>query len=349
MTPRLTLDADGLARLRVRTHADTKSLRPRRFRLDSEGLSVAVELPGPDYLAALLDLDGLDVFRAGAGALLARPTGSEEEPEALTLRDLSSALWRALAALPECPDAGPAYRDLRLTAGTSSATFGAYLDDVVRAYRAARPALPKRPKAPQERGPAMTPTERKRAERNRRRREERESAAWLVATYLRDEDDAPDLDARVSGSALFEYAEEVLGSAVEDFEALVVSPDPEHDRDVFAMTREERLGLWEEERVLFEPIAAPLRPRRVSRRVLFETAEALGLRVTRPRGSVAIRTPATEEDLMALSATTQLIVNRAAEILADRAVEEVEAAIAEGRNVSGVARFFLGLDPQETR
>lgn len=275
----LRLDADALARHVIRRGRDAKSLRPVGFRLDSEGINLAVTLPGPDYLAALLTLPGVDAYRVGAG-LLARPQGSDEEPEALDLPALATGLRAALAALPERADAGEAYADVRLAASTPSALFGAYVLDVVRAYVRSLPALPKRAKHPQERRSAKTPEERLRAHRVRKREEVRASASWALATFLADEEDgpAPASGTRVAGADLYAYASQILAAAVEEYDDVM--------RDA-GLSLDERRAAWEEIRQEFL-LDAPRRPRPVSRRVLYATAEEHGHRVTRPGNAVVV-------------------------------------------------------------
>ncbi len=322
MTPPLILDTDALARLRVALGRTAKGLRPVGFRLDSEGLALAVTLPGPDYLAALLSLPGVDAYRDGA-RLLTRPQGSEEEPEALNLPDLADGLRTALAGLPDRADAGDAYGDLRLAAGTPSARMSAYVLDVVRAYVRTLPTLPKRPKAPEERPPGMTCAERVREHRERKREEERASARWALAMFL-DDEEAPEPGSRVVGADLFEYVEEVLYDAVRSFAEIVLDPDPEsEDGRIFRMTRAERLDEWREAASDNWPTAAPDRPRTVSRRVLYAVAEEQGHRVTRP-GNVVVLTIA--RTLRRLKEATVNALRHAADVLGDRRpVEEIAA------------------------
>jgi hypothetical protein len=178
----LTLDPDALARMPLRLGRESRSLRPVRLRLDADGESLALDLPGADYLARLLDLPGLDVY-GRASAILARPHGSEEPPEPLDAGALADGLRETLAALPDRPDAGEVYRDLRTAAGTSSGMFGDYLRTVVRAYARTLPAVPKRPKDPRTAGPSRTPAEREKARRAAWRAEEEETARYVLSRW----------------------------------------------------------------------------------------------------------------------------------------------------------------------
>jgi hypothetical protein len=274
--PRLTLDLYALASHRLRLNRETRSLRPVVYRPD--GLGVTLSLPGPDWLAVLLSLDGLDVYRSGR-TLLARPHGSDEEPEPLVLGDLREILRETLRTLPDRPDAGDPYLDLRLAASVPSATFERYLDDVLVCYRRALPAAP-RPEAPAR--PESAPrsgTERSREHREHRREEERLSAWWGLDRYLAEDDDdpRPEPGSRVPALDVFEAVEALLGEAVETFEETVVSP-PLHSAEA-RLSTEERLAEWQE---IAEDNGWPARPRHVPRRVLFEVAEAHGFAVTRP-------------------------------------------------------------------
>lgn len=182
MTPRLILDADGLARLRVALGREARSLRPVRLRLDDAGEQISLDLPGVDYLAALLALDR-PAYRDGTSLLA--------DDEALDLGALADGLRDTLAGLPDRPDAGEAYLDLRLAARMTSPAFGAYLLDVVRAYRRSLPAVPKRPKAPRT-AAGKTHAEHCRESRARLLADEEASVlAWLSA--LLDPEDPPPL------------------------------------------------------------------------------------------------------------------------------------------------------------
>lgn len=316
--PTLHLDADALARHRLRLGRETRSLRPVRLRLDDEGLRLSLDLPGVDWLAALVTLDG-PAYRDGSTLLLG------EEP--LDVSALADGLRERLRDLPDRPDAEEAYRDLRLAAGTSSATFGAYLLDVVRAYVR---TLPKRPavSTPKASRPApMTALERKHAERARRREEERASAEWALALYL--DDEAPEPGSRVSGSVVFEYVEEALAYAVERFEETVLDPDPS-DEDLYRRDRAGRLAAWDEIRADEWESPPPARPRPVSRRVLFEVAAEVGaFRVTRPKGSVALTI--VRRFIRRLKEATVTALRHAAEVLGDRRSPEAYASDVEAR------------------
>jgi hypothetical protein len=323
MTPTLTLDADALARLRVALGRQARSLRPVRLSLDSDGTPLRLDLPGPDYLAALLALD-VAAYRRGA-TLLVRPE-PDAEPEPLAVPSLVPALREILAGLPDRDDAGDAYADVRRAAEHGSGRVLDYLAEVLRRFVATLPTAPAvvRPKAP--RRPAVSAVERMRSHRARRRVEERLSAAWALASYLADDEDgpAPEPGDRVSGLHLFNYADDLLDYAVERYVEAVVRPAP--GDDAYGLDLDDRLDLWQEIREEWLP-RAPSRPRPVSRRVLFDVASLAGFTVTRPHGSVALVVRA----LRRLSARTAEALSRSGveepEHYADEAVAEVLARV----------------------
>jgi hypothetical protein len=275
-TPRLTLDADGLARLRVALGREARSLQPVVYRPD--GLDVTVALPGCDWLAVLLSLDGLDAYRRGR-IVLARPTGSEEAPAPLDLGDLHQSLREALRTLPDRPDAGDAYLDLSRAASVPSATFETYLDAVLGSWRSTLPAAP-RPEAPRRPSTARSTTERSKQHRARRRQEEAASALWALGVYLLDDEDGPvpEPGSRVPALDVFEAVSDLLAYPVETFEETVLHPRPGSAEA--RLSPEERLAEWQE---IAEESDWPARPRLVARRVLFDVAEAHGFAVTKPQ------------------------------------------------------------------
>ena len=314
MTPILTLDTDDLARHTLRLGREVKALRPVNFRLDSEGINLSVALPGPDWLAALLALVDLDVFSGPAVVSWRILTARTSSLSLLNVPALADDLREILRALPDRPDAGEPYTDLRLAAGTSSARFAEYVLDVVRAFVRSCPTVPAvtRPEAP--RPEPMTPLERKHAERARRRAEERASARWALTLFL-DDDDAPAPGSRVSGVTVFDFVDEALAYAAERYEETVLDPDP-RDEDLYRSDRAGRLDAWAEVCAEEWEIPPTARPRRVSRRVLFEVADDLGLfHITRTSGSVVLTI--VRRLVRRLKEATVNVLRYAAEILGD--------------------------------
>ena len=223
-----TSPAAALAALRVAgRYYDRRDERPVRARLDADGLGIAVELPGPrilaeTYAAPRLRELGLDVYRNGA-ALLTRPTGTEADPVAADQLDLAADLLATLAGLPDRPDAGAPYRDLRLLATNpaSAGTATAYCRDVVAAIRRHAPQWrPRAERPPIDRRPATTPADRVKAHRERVRTAEVASARWWLHGYLHDEDDPATPGARLDAAALYALAAETLAELAEDGEPI---------------------------------------------------------------------------------------------------------------------------------
>lgn len=207
--------ADALAALRdgqrYRSHpAD----RPRRLKLDS---GPSLEWPGSRVLADVYVRPYLcetrEVYRSG-GALLVRPLESEDAPTVVDVADLVAELRAQLGALPEHPEAGRPYRDLRLLVDQARrATLDEYLRDVVLQLRRRAPVW--RPSAEHvtvERPPAQTAAQRVAAHRERRTAAERASAAEFLAVYL--EDAVP--GERVIASDLYARAAEAIEDWDED-------------------------------------------------------------------------------------------------------------------------------------
>lgn len=267
----LHLDAEVLASHVIRQAATEKPYRPVGFKIDTDGIGLSVLLPGPAILANMLSLPGVDAYRDGV-RLLTRPQGSDEAPEALSVLPLADALRAALSALPERSGAGEAYADLRLAASTSSPRFDAYLLDVVRAFVR---RLPKVPMVAGPKAPAKSPKERARAYRARQRDAVRASAVWALTMFLTlDEDDEdpriPPADGeRVSGSALFEYASDLIDEVLAEYASAA-------DEDDLADIRSEY------------PVTPPLDLARVSRQALYAVADDAGHKVTRPGRAVVL-------------------------------------------------------------
>lgn len=310
---RLDLDRDRLAAYRF--HA--RDGRPREWRVDADGARIAVRLPAPAALAAMLAApDGVEVFRTGV-TVAARPAGSEVAPEALSLDDLRDALADDLGRLETVPP-GTAFGDLRLAAVTGSDFLDDYLLDVVRAWRDLCPRLP-RPEAAR-RQPAMSDAERQAASRARRVEQEYDSAVWALMLWLTDDEDGererPEAGARFPGAVVREYVDRRLDEALGDYAECLVDGDAE---------------AWNEDRDGYL-IPAPERPRAVGRRRLYAAAEDLGFPISFPKRIAHLTTPevsAVIDRLNRLNPTARLIVERAAEILADEAREEVRRLLEE--------------------
>ena len=205
----LTLQADELSTYRHPLRwTQTKATRPVRFRLDSDGCSLAVDLPGPAYLADFVIISPA-AQRRGSAII------SQGEP--VDLLALASALREQLAALPACPGEGVSHRDLRLAAATDSDRVFGYCMDVIRALRATLP-LEQQPVRP--RGPRKTDAENCRNYRERLKAAEKASAAAWLRSWLLDDEDPPEPGSTVQGRALYEQASEVLDMWAEDEEPI---------------------------------------------------------------------------------------------------------------------------------
>jgi hypothetical protein len=193
----------------------TTALRSVTLKLD---IGLSVELPGPRVLADVVRptlIAARPLFRDG-GAIV---TTDGQDVRPIAVDALSGELRQIIAALPDCDDAGRPYRDLRLfVADAEPNTVAAYLHDVVRHVRAGlRPYREVKPAV--ERAPAMTPNERKRASRERKRAAQvAASEDWLRA-WLADDDVAP---GAYAASELFEVATDVMDEWREDGEDVVM-------------------------------------------------------------------------------------------------------------------------------
>lgn len=222
----------------------------------------------------------------------------------LDLLALAEDLRGLLAALPLRADALAPYRDLRLAASTSSPKFDTYLLDVLRLLRRSLPAEP-RPvaevvQARPLRGPAKSHAEHARDARARRRSAEEASAdAWLRAWL--DPEDPPE-----------PRAYRLADLHAEAVEALLEWHDSGETLD--------------DGREYAEP--GPRVFARVLDRYLGETRK-------RTKHGTTYTLTNTEDDM---SKTTELIIERAARMLADEAREEVETYT---RREVGVAHACL--------
>ncbi|MGY1804221.1 hypothetical protein ACI78T_13175 [Blastococcus sp. SYSU D00922] len=138
-------------------------------------------------------------------------------PVPLDVLQVAAELRAYLAALPERAEAGRPYCDLRLLVTVcASATIEGYLLDAVRFARLLapvwRPAKERKP-----RPPAMTPAEKKAAQKDRDRQREDETAEWWLRLFLGGQD-APTPGDRLVAGDLYALAAEVLTDIVEEAE-----------------------------------------------------------------------------------------------------------------------------------
>ncbi len=296
---------DALARLRDggpwRERADE---RPFRCRLDSDGIGLAIEAPGPRILALNLVLPLLaeraEVFQRGQ-ALLARPHGADGPPAPLDLADVVADLRAFLGAMPDRTDAGRPYRDLRLlTSLGSPALVEPYLRDAVRiARREARKWAPKKePKNAEDGPPALTPAQRQAAKRTRDRALEDASAEWWLRAYFQHAEEGnlqpPPPGAWIDASDLYAQAAEALGDFADD---------------------EEELDPWDED-------GEPFPARVPGLRRFYAVAD----RLLSPRHRVAEARRYRVPENLAPSRRDDPAVERAAEILATEFRAEAQAA-----------------------
>jgi hypothetical protein len=332
---RLALDADRLARLRdAGDLSDHHTRRPRRVLLDADGYGVRVEIPAPSRLAKYLDLQDVEAFRSGR-TILTRPISSSEMPAPVSALDLAEALLHVLHDLPERPDAGRPYLDLRLFAEHSSAATD-YARDTVQALRRSLPEAP-HPRRTVERRPPLNDAERKRRERARRRAEEEASIAWALAAYL--DDEAPEPGSLVPATAVRDYVRDALEYAVEEWRSRVEEPDPRSAE--YLLDRAERIAEWRENAE--DDGLPPGRPRLPSSRRLYAVAEAHGFQRSRSHGLDRLKIPTTREDTSMTVA--EALLDRAARLLLEEARPDLEAlllreevALAEADNVVPLRR-----------
>lgn len=210
----------SLARLSDGRYYAAKAEKPVTLKTDS---GVSLEIPGPAVLAETYALpwlrSGVEAYRSGQ-AIQTRPHGSDAEPRATHLGELTQELLEALRRLPELPTAkaGRPYRDLRLfLTEASPAARDKYLADVIAQLRRLLPAY--RPPAPTvERTPAKSAAERLAAHRERVRREEELSARDWLEGFLSgwgDDAEVPAPGSRMIASELYEMALEAIEEYVE--------------------------------------------------------------------------------------------------------------------------------------
>lgn len=344
MNPRLTLDAEALARhhFTAEHYRAHHTRRPRRFRLDSEGVGLAVEIPAPRVLGEWLSLD-LDAYRSGSAGIVARPVGSDEEPVPLDVVALAEDLIQALRDLPERSlDEAPAWHDLRLFAEHGAARFD-YAREALQGLRAGLPKVPVAAPSPNvEHAPALSGSERVRRHRERRRAEEDASAAWALAHYLDDEDEAPAPGATVPATVVRDYVRETVEYAVQEWEERVEDPCPGSPESF--LTYSERVEEWREG--ADDEGLPPGRPRIPSARRIYAVAEAHGFTRTRSHGNDRLTIP--KEDT-SMTATTEALIDRAARILVEEARAEIEAHSRSSVNVETTADLGLNVVPLRRR
>lgn len=208
-----------LANLHDGRYYSKKAEKPVTLKTDS---GVSLEIPGPRILAQIYAVPWLDAhrdaYRSGS-AILTRPKGSTDEPEALHLEHLKKDMLAALHNLPELStqEAGRPYRDLRVF--ITEATPGArtkYLTDVIAHLRSLLPTYRPPEGTPAERGPAKTAAERLASHRAKARHEEELSARDWLDSFLTgwDGDEAPPSPgSRWPAAGLYASA----AKAIEDF------------------------------------------------------------------------------------------------------------------------------------
>ncbi|WP_324649871.1 hypothetical protein [Georgenia sp. H159] len=293
---------DG-GRLRHTTHRDE---RPFRRKLDSDGSGRSIEAPGTRTLARVFVLPwltdtGREPFRARSSvALLTRPTGSSEEPTAANVLTLADELREVLAALPERPDAGRPYNDVRfLVTVADRRTAEEYTRAAIQHARRLAPHWSSpRPEKPVPSGPTLTDAERVRAYRARIRREGETSARrFIQAALARGRDDDHDPEDLVLRRGARIAAAELWATAESEF--LFIDGDVEDDGHVWRLPG----------RTTFYAVAD----------------EMLGARrrVNGTRVYVIPELPAEPEEADPMDTATAMLFDRTAEILADRHEERL--------------------------
>ncbi|MFE9206168.1 hypothetical protein [Micromonospora sp. NPDC007230] len=214
--PRRQTPADALAALRDGGRAPSRADAPRRIKLAA---GYWVEIPSPRVLARVFAgpvlADGCDLFASGGG-ILRRRDGDARDPGPEDFHVLAEEVRAALDVLPDRPDAGRPYTDLRVyLLDGDQADVTAYLRETVRAVRVAAPRWrPRAERRDRERPSPLTPTERQRVSRERRQAAEVESSrVWLS---LWREEVTP--GTRVAALALYVEAAEGIGAWVAEYE-----------------------------------------------------------------------------------------------------------------------------------
>jgi hypothetical protein len=198
--------------------------RPRRERLDDDGLALTVEYPSPVVLAETFARPLLETGRTlyrDRAAILASTGGT---PAPVAHATLVAELRAALEALPDRADAGRPYADVRrLLAAGSAPKVDAYLADTVRAL-CRRDVLPDwtPPREAKPAGPPRTSAQVRADHRARVAADEEASVRWWLANEEGEGFDAEPGD-RVSAADLYETAVHALGAL--EAEGELVDPD----------------------------------------------------------------------------------------------------------------------------
>ncbi|MGC4778820.1 hypothetical protein [Micromonospora chalcea] len=205
--------ADTLAALRDGGRAPSRADKPRRIKLDA---GFWVEVPSPRVLARVFAgpvlAAGCDLYASGA-AILRRPAGDTRDPGAEDYHVLVEEVRAALDVLPDRPDAGRPYTDLRVyLLDGEPAEVRAYLLDVVRAVRVSAPRW--RPRVErEERSAPLSATQRQRLSRERRRAAEAESSRVWLAEWAEEADPG----SRVAAAGLYRRAADDIAGWVETY------------------------------------------------------------------------------------------------------------------------------------
>lgn len=205
--------ADTLAALSDGGRALSRADKPRRIKLDA---GFWVEVPSPRVLARVFAgpvlAAGCDLYASGA-AILRRPAGDTRDPGPEDFHVLVEEVRAALDVLPDRPDAGRPYRDLRVyLLDGEPAEIRAYLLDAVRAVRVAAPRWRPQVEREERRAP-LSATERQRLSRERRRAAEVESSRVWLAQWA--EEAEPGF--RVAAPGLYGQATDDIAGWVETY------------------------------------------------------------------------------------------------------------------------------------
>ncbi|GHJ57340.1 hypothetical protein Nm8I071_66470 [Nonomuraea sp. TT08I-71] len=210
----LLAPVDALAALRDGGRALSRADAPRRIKLAA---GYWVEIPSPRVLARVFAgpvlATGCDLFKSG-GAILRRPAGDPRDPGPEAFDVLAEEVRAALDVLPDRPDAGRPYTDLRVyLLDGDPVDVRAYLLDAVRAVRASAPRW--RPRVERHERPApRSAADRQRSSRAARRAAEVDSARVWLSTWR--EDVGP--GTRIPAPELYDQAAADVGEWVETYQ-----------------------------------------------------------------------------------------------------------------------------------
>lgn len=200
-------DPTVLARPREVHVADTYADRVRLVIPGSQPLARALVVP---YLAESAEVFTLD------GLLMTRTPGETGPPRPVAVESLADELVACLLALPELSDAAnPYYRTLRRLAELDPTRCREVVLDAIQVGAPRVVRLYKPPTPQSDRPAALTPAERKRAERLRTADAEATSVAAFVAFYL-SADGAPAPGERLAAPALYDAAFDWIADASMD-------------------------------------------------------------------------------------------------------------------------------------